>query len=409
MRLAGASGALAAAALAWAVLAPGGQLQAQSQRDTERRLESVRKELNDIARERRQLEGERGTASRRLREADERVAGASRALNETEAALRREQETLDELGQRRDEMRQRLDGQRKQLAALLRASYALGADAPLKALLAQERIADAGRMLAYHRYLQRDHAARIVALSTELNALVEVEREIDQRMAQLEAAREEQRRQIAALRLEHESRAQLVSELEERYQDRDTRAKALGQDVRALERLLANLRAAAQRAEAERRAAAERAAAAARRGTPPATPPKQVASAPPLKVGGLGWPVTGDLLARYGGRTPDGRTSSGVLIGAAAGTPVTAVADGDVVFAEWMTGYGLILILDHGNGYMSLYAHNDALLRNAGDRVKRGDPVARVGSSGGHGRPALYFELRRDGRPVDPSSWLQRR
>ena len=109
-----------------------------------------------------------------------------------------------------------------------------------------------------------------------------------------------------------------------------------------------------------------------------------------------------------GGRLPDGRSSSGVLIGAPAGTVVSAVADGTVVFSEWMTGYGLILIVDHGNGYMSLYAHNDTLLRDAGDRVRRGDAVARVGSSGGHGRPALYFELRRNGQPVDPSTWLQR-
>ncbi len=83
-----------------------------------------------------------------------------------------------------------------------------------------------------------------------------------------------------------------------------------------------------------------------------------------------------------------------MLIGAAAGTPVTAVADGTVVFSEWMTGYGLILILDHGNGYMSLYAHNDSLLKDSGDRVKRGDAVARVGTSGGQGQAALYFELR---------------
>jgi septal ring factor EnvC (AmiA/AmiB activator) len=134
-----------------------------------------------------------------------------------------------------------------------------------------------------------------------------------------------------------------------------------------------------------------------------------VANAPALKVGGLGWPLSGNLLARFGGRMPDGRTSSGVLIGAPAGSTVTAVADGSVVFSEWMTGYGLILIVDHGNGYMSLYAHNESLLRDAGDRVKRGDALAKVGTSGGQGTPALYFELRRNGQPVDPSSWLQRR
>ena len=105
---------------------------------------------------------------------------------------------------------------------------------------------------------------------------------------------------------------------------------------------------------------------------------------------------------------PDGRTSAGVLIGAANGSPVSAVADGTIVFSEWLTGYGLILIIDHGNGYMSLYAHNDGLLRDAGDAVKRGEAVASVGTSGGQERPALYFELRRNGSPVNPAGWLTR-
>jgi murein hydrolase activator len=88
---------------------------------------------------------------------------------------------------------------------------------------------------------------------------------------------------------------------------------------------------------------------------------------------------------------------------------VKAVAEGTVVFAEWMTGYGNIVIVDHGNSHMSLYAHNDAVLANVGDRVQRGDTVASVGNSGGQGQSALYFELRRDGKPIDPSNWLQRR
>jgi murein hydrolase activator len=119
--------------------------------------------------------------------------------------------------------------------------------------------------------------------------------------------------------------------------------------------------------------------------------------------------VSGSLLSGYGSALPGGRRSEGVVIAAAAGAEVTAVADGKVVFADWMNGYGLILIVDHGGGVMSLYAHNDALLRDPGDSVRRGEPVARVGTSGGQGRPALYFELRRDGKPVDPRSWLQRR
>jgi septal ring factor EnvC (AmiA/AmiB activator) len=127
-----------------------------------------------------------------------------------------------------------------------------------------------------------------------------------------------------------------------------------------------------------------------------------------LRVGGLGWPVSGNLIARFGGTLPEGGSSQGLLIAAPTGTPVKAVADGRVVFADWMNGYGLIVIVDHGNGSMSLYAHNEALLRDVGATVRRGDALASVGNSGSGSQPGLYFELRRDGRPVDPIAWLQR-
>ncbi|WP_295961707.1 peptidoglycan DD-metalloendopeptidase family protein [uncultured Xanthomonas sp.] len=403
-------------ALTWLLTA--GVAAAQNPREAEKRLEKVRSELKSVAEERRQLEGKRGDAARQLREADEKVAVTGRSLAQTQQALQRHQQTLAELERKRDGLRSGLTRQRAELAQLLRAAYAIGGNAPLKLLLAQDRVADANRLLAYHRYLQRERAQRIATLTHELQALEQVQREVVEQKQQLSEAQRRQQEQAQALQRDRKQRASVVSELDQRYQDRSEREKALGQDAKALETLLANLRAAAARAEAERRAAARReaaeqaaqakAAAKAGRGGGK-IPPKVVASAPPLKVGGLGWPLSGDLIARYGGRLPDGRISSGVLIAAPAGSTVTAVADGTVVFSDWMTGYGMILIVDHGNGYMSLYAHNDTLLRDAGAKVKRGDAVAKVGNSGGQGRPALYFELRRNGQPVDPSSWLQRR
>ena len=391
---------------------------AQNQREAEKKLESVRGELKSIAVERRKLEGERGDASRLLREADEKVGKSSRALSETEASLQRDQAALEQLQQQRDAAQARLGTQRAQLAALVRSAYRQGGDTPLKALLAQDQVGDARRVLAYHGYLQRARAGRMAELTAELQQIDQLEREIAERRAQLDVARAQQRKQVVSLQQDRKAQASLVAELDQQYRDKAAREKALGRDAQSLERLLANLRAAAARAEAARRAEEKRqregaereARTAAAEGRPVRKPPPpKVASAPALKVGGLGWPASGNLLAGFGGRMPDGRTSSGVLIGAPVGTPVTAVADGTVVFAEWMTGYGLILIVDHGNGYMSLYAHNDTLLRNAGDTVKRGDAVARVGGSGGQGTPALYFELRRNGAPVDPSAWLQRR
>ena len=410
------------AALAFAIMAAA-PAPAQSQREAEKKLQRLRGELKDIARERRKLEDARGEAARKLRQADEQVGKSSRSLNETMTALQREEAALLQLQQQRDDLRQRLGQQRQQLTALVRASYQMGSEAPLKVLLSQDRVTDANRALAYHRYLQADRARRIASLGAELKALEEVEREIATRRAQLDATRNQQRAKIETLTRDRKANAALTADLDQRYQDRRAREKALGQDARSLETLLANLRAAAARAEAERRAearrvaaeqAAQKKAAAVRApGSKPAPTGNAarpaVANAPALKVGGLGWPLSGNLLARFGGRMPDGRSSSGVLIGAPTGTTVTAVADGSVVFSEWMTGYGLILIIDHGNGYMSLYAHNESLLRDAGDKVRRGDAVAKVGASGGQGAPALYFELRRNGQPVDPSSWLQRR
>ena len=398
---------------------------AQSQREAEKKLQKLRGELKTIAQERRKLDDARGEAARKLRSADEQVGKSSRSLSETEVALQREQAELTKLQQRRDDMTSRLGSQRAQLTALVRAAYQLGSDAPLKVLLSQDRVADANRALAYHRYVQGDRSRRIATLSAELKALDALERDIATRRAQLAATRNQQRVRVDALAKDRKANAALTADLDQRYQDRAAREKALGQDARSLERLLANLRAAAARAEAERRAQAKRVAAqeaAARKaanatragGDKPVVPNRAptrpvVATAPALKVGGLGWPLSGNLLARFGGRMPDGRSSAGVLIGAPTGSTVTAVADGSVVFSEWMTGYGLILIVDHGNGYMSLYAHNESLLKDAGDRVQRGDAVAKVGSSGGQGTPALYFELRRNGQPVDPASWLQRR
>jgi septal ring factor EnvC (AmiA/AmiB activator) len=379
---------------------------AQSSRDAERKLDRIKRELKDVAAERRRIEGRRSDASRALRDADEQLGHSSRALSDTRQQLARQQASLLDLQARRATMETQLAAQRRELATLLRAAYAVGDAAPLKLMLAQDRVADANRLLALHRYLQRDRAQRIAALTARLQDLDTVERQIAQARSRLDAEQAAQRGQLAQLERDRKARAQVVAQLDARYRDRAQREQALGRDAKGLERLLAQLRAAAAR-EAQRKAAAAREAASHGTGTRPRPP--VVANAKPLQVGGLGWPLSGTLLAGYGGTLPDGGTSQGVLIAAPTGTTVHAVADGRVVFSDWMNGYGLILIVDHGNGTMSLYAHNEALLRDSGDSVKRGDPVASVGNSGAPGRPALYFELRRDGRPTDPVRWLQKR
>ena len=418
---------LVAVALLWSLAWPA-PAQQTTGREAQHRLEKVQRELKDVAAERRRLEGQRGAASRELRAVDERVADSSRALHAAETELAREQTALTQLSARRETLRTQEAAQRHELAALLRAAYAQGDHAPLKLMLAQDRVADTQRQLVYYRYLQRQRLQRTAALSAELAELARVETQIAEKRTALDAARGRQQAQLASLARDRRVRAVTLGELEQRYRDRRDREQALGSDAKALQQVIGRLRAAAAKAAADR-AAAERAAARAAVAKPPtakpgtrpqakpqakaqakaqAKPPRQLASAAPVRVGGLGWPLSGSLVSGFGGRMPDGRASTGLLIAAGLGTPVRAIADGTVVFAEWMTGYGLILIVDHGNGYLSLYAHNESLLKEAGATVRRGDTVARVGNSGGLAQPALYFELRRNGQPVNPDSWLRR-
>ena len=383
--------------LALGLAGPGYGQSGQQATDAQQRLQGVRSELRAVAAQRRQLEGRRGEASRLLRSADEAVSASQSALEQTRSELAQTNQRLVQLQSERARYSGDMASRR--------------ADAkPLKALLAQDRVADAERALILQGYLQRAQVERIRTLSAEIMRIQALETEMVEQRTALDRARVAQAAQVSQSQDARKDRAKVMEALDRQYRDRAARERALGQDARALQTLLAQLRAAAAKAAREEaRARAQREAPPAQRATAPRPVDRaRVATAPAPRVGGMGWPVAGGLLAGFGGRMPDGRRSDGVLIAAAAGTRVQAVADGTVVFADWMTGYGMILIIDHGNGYMSLYAHNDGLLRQAGDAVHKGDAVATVGSSGGQAMPALYFELRRDGKPVNPSAWLSR-
>ncbi|HMB42277.1 MAG TPA: peptidoglycan DD-metalloendopeptidase family protein [Luteimonas sp.] len=399
-----------------ALVSAAGGVGAQGTREAQRNLDRIQHELKAVATQRREIADQRSDASRQLRSADEQLGHSGRALSDTETELARQQASLQGLQQRRETLQSTLGAQRQELAGLLRAAYTVRGPAPLKLMLAQDRVADANRVLTLHGYMERDRTRRIAELTGQLRELDSVEAQITQTQGQLAATKAAQRAQLAQLQRDRIAQAKAVAQLDQRYRDRVDREQALSRDARGLQQVLAQLREAAAR-EAQRKAAVARAtrdaaAAAAAHSAPGSRPvrrppPVVIANAAPLRVGGLGWPVSGSLLTRFGGTLPDGGTSQGVLIAAATGTPVKAVADGRVVFADWMNGYGLIVIVDHGNGSMSLYAHNEALLRDVGATIKRGDPLASVGNSGGGSRPALYFELRRNGQPVDPMGWLQ--
>ena len=358
---------------------------AKQEAAAQQRLEQLRRQIRDITAEQRALEGERGAASRELRAADAKVGEAVRALRRTEANIATTETELQQLQGRQRELEAGLSGQREALATLVRSAYALGRHEQLKLLLAQDRMADLARVLAYHRYFQADRQERIAGLIEELRELAAVARQIQDQRDVLEAARATQQANLATLEAQRGERATLLATLEAGFKDRAARLAALGRDEAGVLKLLERLRDAV------------------------ADIPRQVDDNRPFasRRGQLGRPLSGSVLAAFGGRLPDGRGSDGWLVAGTAGAEVRAVAPGRVAFSDWLKGYGLLVIVDHGDGWMSLYAFNDALLKDVGDWVRAGDPLATVGSSGGQGRPALYFELRRNGQPQDPKPWFR--
>jgi septal ring factor EnvC (AmiA/AmiB activator) len=376
---------IALALAAPAALAQGAPERAQQEAAAQKRLDTLRAQIKAIAKEQREFETERGDAAKSLREADGKVNEAVRALRRTEAGIATQELELQQLEEKKATLEAGLSEQREALAALVRSAYALGRHEQLKLLLAQDRMSDLARVLAYHRYFQADRQERITGLLAELRELAAVAQQIVDQRQILEAARLQQQTELDALEAQRGERAGVLATVESLFKDRAARLAALGRDEKAVLKLLEQLRDAV------------------------ADIPRQVDDNRPFATrrGQLGRPLAGTALAAFGGRLPDGRTSDGLLIAGTAGAEVRAVAPGRVAFADWLKGYGLLLIVDHGDGWMSLYAFNDALLKDVGDWVRGGEPLATVGSSGGQGRPALYFELRRNGQPQDPKPWLR--
>jgi septal ring factor EnvC (AmiA/AmiB activator) len=370
---------------------------AQKAAAAQKQLQQTRKRIEALAAEQKALEADRNAAAAALREADGRVAGGQRALDATNAQLAALSTRLAELEAQQATLTASLSKQRADLAALLRSAYALGQHEQLKLLLEQDRMGDLARVLAYHRYFERDRSARIGSLQQELQALAAVGEQVRARQAELAQAQARQQAELDALAANKRERTRLVSSLDAKYKDRKTRLAALGRDEKSTQALLEKLR--------KLMAQAPKPAPKPRPGNTGKPPP---AADPKIPMGPMRLPLSGSVLAGYGGTMPDGHRSQGLLIAGSAGAEVQAVRAGRVAYADWLKGYGLLLILDHGNGWMSLYAFNETLLKNVGESVAAGEAISTVGSSGGQGRPALYFELRRNGQPQDPGAWLRR-
>jgi septal ring factor EnvC (AmiA/AmiB activator) len=349
------------------------------------KLEQVRADIHKLAEEQKQTTAQHNEAAAALRDQELKIAAAAKVLRELDQQLTAQQSKLNESLARREALDLKLKDQREALAALLRSAYAMGRDEELKLLLAQDNIDEISRMLAYYRYFERARVHEIDGLLKDLAALAQVQADIERETAALKAARDERAAQAQQLDAERDQRRRLLGELESTLKDQNARLAALGKDEKALVDLLAKLRDIF------------------------ADIPKHLVGAEPFAElhGRLGWPLHGKIVVHFGATADGERSSQGILIEAKDGSEVHAVSHGRVVYADWLRGYGLLLIIDHGEGYLSLYGYNETLLKDVGDWVDAGEVIATSGDSGGRKTAGLYFELRHDGKAVDPATWMR--
>jgi septal ring factor EnvC (AmiA/AmiB activator) len=375
---------LAAVLLVTAALG-GSLVLAQDRRASEAALDAVRKDIKALEARLARETARRDDGARELREAELKIAAATRTLAEVRADLSEQQGRREGLSAEAARAERRLGTERAALASQVRASYLAGRDELFKLLLSQETPAELGRMLVYFDYYHRARTARIAAVAADLAELANLDAETIRVERELAALEESRRREVAALERSRDERRAAVAKLDDEIRDDNAAVAKLKAEEKRLTELVARL--------GELMA-----------GFP-------VDSDEPFGTlrGKLAWPVQGRLAGDFGQPRGAGPVKwTGVLIEAPGGTAVRAVHRGRIAFADWLQGLGLLVIVDHGGGYMSLYGHNEVLLKESGDWVEPGEAIAQVGDTGGQARPGLYFEIRVNGEAVNPHPWIAR-
>ncbi|HEY6517252.1 MAG TPA: peptidoglycan DD-metalloendopeptidase family protein [Steroidobacteraceae bacterium] len=362
--------------------APGAHADARQARA---QLQAVSDQIARIARQVSRGQAERDRLTRQLRVTEESVGKAQAALDDLRQQRQAGATRRAQLEAQKHQLEADLAGNRDALAGQLRVAYLTGREEPLRLLLNQGDPARAGRMFVYYSYFSRARALKIQAIEADLQRIGQLDGQLQAQDTKLAGLQQAQQLQVSALRQARSQRMQVLASISAQTQSRAARLSRLQHQRSDLESLLAQLR----------RATAS-------------LPPEDLGHSPFAHLRGrLPRPVAGSIIERYGQVRAGGLKWQGDLFATQREAPVRAVSPGRVVYADWLAGLGLLIIIDHGDGYMSLYGHNDRLYESVGQHVAAGQVIARAGDSGGSARPELYFEIRREGEPLDPRLWLR--
>jgi len=349
-------------------------------------LKAVRSQIDKVKAEMERDAGRRDQLTKELEESERTVGAARGELDK----LRRERAThaarRGELAAERRAQEAALAQDRQALAGQIRAASMIGRQEPIKLLLNQRDPGQIGRVLVYYQYFGRARASQIAAIDAHLAEINGLDAELAAEEQRLLALEQQQRGEVTRLQSARERRGKALVSLDAESKNRAKELERLKDQQGGLEKLVRELRRALERIDKF---------------------PTDSKDAFAKLRGKLAWPVSGKLVASYGQVRAGGMKWDGVLLAGAQGTPVRAVYHGRVVYADWLSGLGLLTIIDHGDGYLSLYGHNERLYKEVGERVTAGDTIATLGDSGGRPSPGLYFEIRKGGHPIDPRPWFK--
>lgn len=349
-------------------------------------LESLRRRIGELEQSISADLEARDAGQAALRDIEQRIG---RLSNEARKLHRQQAQAADRLATLRSQQLRMADDRARQLnwlARTARASYMSGRQETLKLLLNQEQPDRIARLLRYQEYFQSARVDRIEMLSHELRELLTMAEQVEQATAVLRERRRAVNEQQEKLNAARKQRAGALAAVQKRLGSQQQRLTSLRADEKRLEGLLRDMRQTLDDIPAR----------------PSGEPFGRLANKLP-------WPVPRQLAARFGSTREGPVRWNGVLLEVAGGSPVRAIHAGRVVYADWLRGYGLLTILDHGGGYLTLYGYNQSLVREVGEWVATGDVLALAGDSGGRDRAGLYFEIRRNGEPVNPDRWCNSR
>lgn len=359
---------------------------AMTEDERQARLKELRATIDQLKQELNKVKSNRDQLLSDLQTSETKIGELSKKVQDLRKQLEAKQSHLQQLNSEKEGLVQAKKQQQGSVAQHLDAAYRLGQQSSLKLLLNQQDPSLLARNLRYYRYFAASQAQDVGRYVETIQRIEELEPTIAAEAAEISRSHEDLRTKRDQLVTSQAERKRTLAALERSIASTDAKLKSADEDRHHLESLLQKV----VRITGEMQ-------------VPPSSQPFAK-----LK-GQLPWPTSGKILRNFGSpRVANKVRWQGVLISAPEGNPVRAVHQGRVVFADYLRGQGLLLIIDHGSGFMSLYAHNQSLFKNLGDWVNAGEQVASVGQSGGQNTAGLYFELRYKGQPTDPQIWLKK-